>query len=263
MSEALKVKRSSPENPLRLLLICSDDPQHTYLRYCLDRKFPGYRCIIEPNAGQIRHLEKKGRHGDVKWMKYHSWRRKLTGDRRKRNEYFASLVPPGYKLPPPDLEVDSANCAEVWSALEDWKPEITVCTGTKYIGGSVIARAGLMLNLHTGYLPDYKGNHCIFFALYDGKPDKVAGTLHQLTAQLDGGQILDLVQPRLAENGKRLSEETLYAGCIHALIDRCVERIHAFARGDELVFQPQKGEGRMFRHRDRTPWRELKLWLRG
>jgi hypothetical protein len=36
------------QKPLRPLLLCSDDPQHSYLRYRLDKAFPGYRCILEP-----------------------------------------------------------------------------------------------------------------------------------------------------------------------------------------------------------------------
>lgn len=91
----------------------------------------------------------------------------------------------------PDLTVASLNCREVWEAVEKWQPELTIVSGTKYIGRKLTERAGLMINLHIGHLPEYKGNHCIFFALYDGAVDKVSATLHQLTLQLDGGDILD------------------------------------------------------------------------
>jgi methionyl-tRNA formyltransferase len=66
----------------------------------------------------------------------------------------------------------------LWEAVEQWQPELTIVSGTEYIGRKLIDRAGLMINLNTGHLPEYKGNHCIFFALYDGAVDKVAATLH-------------------------------------------------------------------------------------
>ncbi|KAK3303704.1 FAD dependent oxidoreductase-domain-containing protein [Chaetomium strumarium] len=229
--------RSQQQSPLKLLLLCSDGPNHRYLRYRLDQAFPGYRCIVEPDAGQIRHL--------------------LLGHSRQRSAYFDKLIPAGHVSPAPDLVVDTVNCAAVWNAVEQWQPEITIVSGTKLIGKKLIARGGLMINLHTGHLPEYKGNHCIFFALHDGRVDKVAATLHQLTAALDGGDVLDRVFPLVEP---RDSEETLYTKCLEMSIDRVVEHVGRFAKGEKLEFVPQRGEGKMFRHSDRTPGKELWLW---
>ncbi|EAQ86380.1 hypothetical protein CHGG_07633 [Chaetomium globosum CBS 148.51] len=232
--------KSTPQPPLRLLLICSDSPNHRYLRYRLDQAFPGYRCISEPNAGQLPppHLQRP-----------HA--------RRVRAAHFDRLIPAGHVSPPPDLVVDTINSAAVWEAVEAWRPELTIVSGTKYIGKKLIARAGLMVNLHTGHLPEYKGNHCVFFALRDGRVDRVASTLHQLTASLDGGDVLDKVYP-VVEAGD--SEDTLYTKCLEAAIDRVVEHVGRFARGERLEFVPQVGDGTTFRHRDRTPGKEAALW---
>jgi folate-dependent phosphoribosylglycinamide formyltransferase PurN len=243
--------------PLRLLVLCSDDPQHSYLRYRLDQAFPGYRCILEPHDGQVRYLRHKGRRVDAYYTDYHSLRRRCFGHDQQRKAYFDRLVPQDHVSPTPDLTVDSLNCREVWDAVEQWQPELTIVSGTKYIGRKLIDRAGLMINLHTGHLPEYKGNHCIFFALYDGAVDKVSATLHQLTSDLDKGHILDrVVPPVLPED----NEETLYARCIHAAIDRCVKHAARFSRGERLEFVPQENIGRTFRHSDRTPGKELQLW---
>lgn len=248
---------SEVEKPLKLLLICSDGPQHRYLRYRLDQAFPGYRCVQETSDGQLRQLVRKGRYVDAGWQKYHSFRRALFGHDRQRSAHFASLVPEDYVPPAPDLVVETVNCRDVWEAVEDWKPELTIVTGTKFVGKKLMARAGLMVNMHTGYLPEYKGNHCIFFALYDGAVDKVASTLHQLTQSLDGGDVLDRISvPVLPAD----NEETLYTRCLQMSIDRCVVHIRRFSRGERLEFLPQKAEGRTFRHRDRTPGKELELW---
>ncbi|KAK4237792.1 FAD dependent oxidoreductase-domain-containing protein [Achaetomium macrosporum] len=251
--------KSQQQTPLKLLLLCSDGPNHRYLRYRLDQAFPGYRCIVEPNAGQIRHLVSKGRTLDAYWQRYHGLRRQLLGHSRQRSAHFDKLIRAGHVSPPPDLVVDTVNCAAVWDAVERWQPEITIVSGTKFIGKKLIARAGLMINLHTGHLPEYKGNHCIFFALYDGQVDKVASTLHQLTSTLDGGDVLDRVFP-VVEAGD--NEETLYTKCLEMSIDRVVEHVARFAKGERLEFVPQRAQGRTFRHSDRTPGKELWLWWR-
>jgi methionyl-tRNA formyltransferase len=114
-----------------------------------------------------------------------------------------------------------------------------------------------MINMHIGNLPHYKGNHCIFSALYDGAVDKVVATLHQLTPKLDGGAILDIVVPSILPSD---NEETLYTRCAHMAIDRCIELVEQFSCGQRLEFVPQKTAGMTFRHRDRTPAKELWLW---
>jgi glycine/D-amino acid oxidase-like deaminating enzyme/folate-dependent phosphoribosylglycinamide formyltransferase PurN len=243
--------------PLKLLLLCSDGPQHRYLRYRLDQLFPGYRCIQETHEGQVRHLREKGRVADACYMQYHTLRRRCCGHDRQRRAYFDRLVPEDHASPMPDLTLGNLNCREVWEAVEQWKPELTIVSGTKYIGRKLIKRAGLMINLHIGHLPEYKGNHCIFFALHDGAVDKVAATLHQLTADLDGGDVLDRVFPPILATD---NEEALYARCVHAAMDRCVEHIGRVSWGEKLEFAKQEHIGRTFRHRDRTPGKELQLW---
>ncbi|OHE97564.1 hypothetical protein CORC01_07179 [Colletotrichum orchidophilum] len=243
--------------PLRLLLVCSDGPQHRYLRYRLDQAFPGYRCVQETSDGQVRQLMKKSRVVDACWQQYHGLRRGFFGHDVRRAAHFDKLVPPGHVSPAPDLVVDSVNCRAVWEATEKWQPELTIVSGTKYIGKKLMARAGLMINMHTGHLPEYKGNHCVFFALYDGAVDKVASTLHQLTPELDGGDVLDRVFPEIDPED---NEDTLYTKCLEMAIDRCVEHIGKFSRGQRLEFVPQEAGGRTFRHRDRTPGKELGLW---
>ncbi|KAH6626504.1 FAD dependent oxidoreductase-domain-containing protein [Chaetomium sp. MPI-SDFR-AT-0129] len=254
----------TPE-PLKVLLVCSDSPNHTYLRYRLSEAFPGgYHCIVEPDAGQLRHLAKQKRHIDGAWQRYHGLRRKLLGHSARRAAHFASLIPTDYTPPTPDLIVDTVNSSPVWKAVEEWQPELTIVSGTKYIGKKLSDRAGLMINLHTGHLPEYKGNHCIFFALADGRLDCVASTLHQLTSTLDGGDVLDRVYPTIDPTTD--NEDTLYTKCLQLSVERVVEHAKRFERGEELEFVPQRkrpagaGPEKVYRHRDRTVGRELGVW---
>lgn len=249
--------RINSSRPLRLLLLCSDGPEHVYLRYRLENVAPFFRCIVETHAGQISHLKRKGRNMDAWYMWYHTMRRWALGLTRQRQTYFSALMPCGYASPQPDLIVDSLNCKEVWQAVEEWQPDVTIVSGTKYIGKKLNERGGLMINLHMGSLPEYKGNHCVFFALYDGAVDKVAATLHLLTSQLDGGAVLDRVAPPILPND---TEETLYTRCLHMAMDRCVQHVSRLSSGEEVEFFPQSHSGKMFRHCDRTLWKEIVLW---
>lgn len=255
--EPLSFRDTQARPPLKLLLLCSDGPQHSYLRYCLDQAFPGYRCIVETDEGQVRKLVDKGRMVDAFFMKYHGLRRRLFGDSDQRKAYFNDLIPQNHISPTPDLTIDSVNCRKVWEAVDQWQPEFTIVSGTKFIGRKLNERAGLMINLHIGHLPEYKGNHCIFFALHYGEVDKVSATLHQLTQSLDGGDILERVIPPVLPSD---NEEALYNRCLHMAIDRCVKRAEQFSRGERLEFATQEFTGRTFRHRDRTPVKELWLW---
>ena len=254
LQDSLNTKK---REPLKLLLLCSDGPQHRYLRYRLDQTFPGYHCIQETSYGQFHQLLKKRRIVDAFWQKYHGLRRQIFGHDRQRKAYFDRLIPQDHVSPGPNLVVESVNCRDVWDAVEEWQPELTIVSGTKYIGKKLTARAGLMINMHTGHLPEYKGNHCIFFALYDGAVDKVASTLHQLTSSLDGGDVLEKVFPPILPGD---NEESLYTRCLEMSIDRCIDHVGRFSEGEQLSFVPQKAEGRTFRHRDRTPMKELWLW---
>ncbi|OTB04990.1 hypothetical protein M426DRAFT_11079 [Hypoxylon sp. CI-4A] len=257
--ESLPLSSPEAQKPLRVLLLCSDGPQHRYLRYRLDQAFPGYRCIVETDDGQLRQLVSKRRFVDAAYMKYHGLRRQWAGHKKQRQEYFNRLVPQDYSLTEPDLIVDTVNSKPVWDAVEEWQPELTIVSGTKFIGKKLIARAGLMINLHTGNLPDYKGNHCIFFALYDGAVDKVSSTLHQLTSLLDGGDVLDRVFPTVLPGD---NEESLYTRSMHMAMDRAIKHAELFSKGNRLEFVKQETTGRTFRHRDRTLGKEVYLWWR-
>ena len=52
------------------------------------------------------------------------------------------------------------------------------------------------VNIHMGALPYYRGSSCNFWAIYDGNPDLVCGSVHRLRKELDTGEILFHVAPK-------------------------------------------------------------------
>jgi len=67
---------------LRLLVLCSNGPQHNYLSYRLDQAFSGYLYVPDTGGGQVQQLWQKGRAVDACWQAYHGWRRRLFGHDR-------------------------------------------------------------------------------------------------------------------------------------------------------------------------------------
>ncbi|MDP3541428.1 MAG: formyltransferase family protein [Elusimicrobiota bacterium] len=64
--------------------------------------------------------------------------------------------------------------------------------GASYIKGALcdaLVERGAY-NIHMGLSPYYRGSGCNFWALYDGRPDRVGATVHLLTKGLDSGPMV-------------------------------------------------------------------------
>ncbi len=69
--------------------------------------------------------------------------------------------------------------------------ELVIGFGTSIVSASTLARAPRgILNLHTGWLPDYRGVKSEFWALARGEREKIGWTLHYMTPRLDDGDIV-------------------------------------------------------------------------
>ena len=56
---------------------------------------------------------------------------------------------------------------------------------------------GIKINLHSGFLPEFKGSAGNFWPFYFLKPNYVGMTFHFLTSKLDAGEIIHQSQPTL------------------------------------------------------------------
>jgi Formyl transferase len=75
--------------------------------------------------------------------------------------------------------------------------DVFVVFGSSFIKGPLCQRliAGNAYNIHMGMSPWYRGSSCNFWAMYDGRPDMVGATLHQLTTGLDDGPMYCHARP--------------------------------------------------------------------
>jgi methionyl-tRNA formyltransferase len=243
----------------RIAVLTSDGPHHRYLVATLRAAgFDLRAVVIEPWAAQRRRKWDRGKYVDWAWAVYHDWRRRLLGLDAYRRGAFADLPTP-MGPEPRTLMVSSVNDRRVLDLLQEVEPELTVVMGTGIIGKRVLGAAGTVLNLHGGHLPDYKGNHCFFFALYNGDFDHVGTSIHFVDPGVDTGDIVEVVVPGLRPSD---NAEALYCRAERAAVHRLVTLLDHWERGGRLPRTPQPKHGRQYDIRDRKPQHDLSVWWR-
>jgi len=242
---------------MRVALLVSDDPHQDYLVALLDAAFDVCGVLVEPGGAQKDRLWKRRRYADWLSRRYHGLRRDFNGDNRFRAQHFADLAPSDRCFE--TVNVKWINSKRAISTMDRWKPDIAILCGTNYVKNRVLLAADRAFNIHGGCLPEYKGNHGVFFALAEGRFDLIGATLHEVSAKLDAGALVEVVRPPIYPSD---NDETLYCRADQLAMLRLVELLHRIERGDEVPAIRQPEGGRMFRHRDRTPRVELRAWLR-
>lgn len=244
---------------LRIALLTSDDAHHRYLAASLHSRFGLAALVVEPSRAQLRRLWSRRKWRDWAAHAYHRWRRRLTGLSSYRNVYFA-LPPDAPQWPvKPNLTVDWINRPEVAALLKATAADVTVVICTSILSRATLEAAGTTINIHGGFLPWYRGNHCFFFALYDRAFDRIGSTIHFVDRGVDTGDVIAHVVPLLYPDD---SAETLYCRAEKAAIHRLVELLGALENGVPLPRASQPPGGRQYFTRDRTPFHDVAFWLR-
>jgi hypothetical protein len=101
----------------------------------------------------------------------------------------------GHDLRPPDgrvttLDVPDINAPAVLSALAPVEAPCAVISGTSIVRDPLLHRFPVLLNIHCGITPRYRGVHGAFWAIYDGRPDLAGVTVHRVDAGIDTGAIV-------------------------------------------------------------------------
>jgi methionyl-tRNA formyltransferase len=259
-TDGVEVRRPDGDGRLRVVLLCCDDPFHAYLRTLLAARLNLVATVVEPGPAQRRRLRRRHRYYDLAARRYQEWRQRLTGRADRRARYFARLRA---ELPPPSgpvHEVEYVNSATTRQLIEDLAPDLTVVAGTGVLGRRLLAAMpGIVLNVHGGWLPEYRGNHGVYFAYRAGDWDRIGATVHLVVPTLDAGPVLARVAPELRPGD---TDEDLNERAVHRAALRLVDLALDLERGTTLTATPQPDVGTTYRHRDRRPLPELLLWLR-
>ena len=235
---------------LRVAYLRADDQHHRYLESLLRGRFDVRLVLVEPEAEKVAALRRRRRYRDYAYHVYHHYRRVLTGKDRYRRRYFAHAPRLWQLRPEHTLRVRSVNSDEAVAALRAVEVDVVVIIGCSILSARTLAAAGpLVVNVHGGLLPYYRGNHCFFFAVYDRRFDLVGSTIHRVDAGIDTGNLIEVVRPQLT--GAELPEH-LYCRADMLAIHRLIGWLDTVAAGAPLPSLPQPAVGRTYRTRDRA-----------
>ena len=148
---------------------------------------------------------------------------------------------------PPHERITSAN--EYPFGAED----LVVGFGTSVITAATLARVpNGFLNLHTGFLPNYRGVKSEFWALARHDAAHIGWTLHYMTPALDAGDIV--LRQRVAWNGE--SPAAVRAKLLLDAAPRIAALLRdARVRGDAALPRTPQGPGTYFTTPRWSDWR--------
>lgn len=136
----------------------------------------------------------------------------------------------------PVLETPSINADAVRDRLLSEHPHVILGHGTSLVKAHIIDTAPLALNLHWGLSPYYRGSHCTAWALLLWDPYNIGVTIHKLTKQVDGGDVVAQARAMVhaGDSVHSINMQLTYLGT--NLVVKALDRLKA---GEELTLQKQ------------------------
>lgn len=95
--------------------------------------------------------------------------------------------------------VTDINSPEVVALLERIQPDLVIVQGTTLIRNKTLKGIPLVLNLHWGLSPYYKGSYCTEWAMLNHDLCNIGFTIHKISSKIDGGDILAQGRPEIEE----------------------------------------------------------------
>jgi hypothetical protein len=134
--------------------------------------------------------------------------------------------------------------------------DVVIGFGTSFITAATLARmANGFLNLHTGWLPEYRGVKSEFWTLAAGDCANVGWTLHYMTPRLDDGDIvLRRKVPYEGENPPQLRAKLLREAV--PVIAEFTQRVRS--AGPSSIERFPQGEGRYHTTPTWSDWRRYR-----
>jgi phosphoribosylglycinamide formyltransferase-1 len=141
-------------------------------------------------------------------------------------------VPSSFVDPAPfRTKLDGAGEVRFVAAVSDARPDLVVLAGFMRVLKPAFlgAFAGRIINLHPSLLPSFPGLDAIGQAWRRGV--RITGcTVHYVTAEVDGGPILDQAAVRIEEGEAQASLEARVHAAEHALLPEVIARLSASRR---------------------------------
>lgn len=246
----------------RVVLLRGDDHHNRYLDALLRRDLNVLGVVSEPNGAQRARLRSRSKWRDAVAAEYHRLRRAVLGKDAFRKRFFdEAMRAEGLDEPPrPDLEVSDINDPQTVRFVNKLQPDICVISCVSILSPETISGIGVdIVNIHGGHLPDYRGCHCFFFALADGRFDLIGSTLHFVDDGIDTGRIIEIARPAIRPAD---DPESLYCKAERLAAHLLVDQLQLLGSGQAIRSTKQPFRGRLCLRRDRKPTHDFRFYLR-
>jgi len=235
----------------KITILCSDDYHHFYLLNYFNTLFD-VNAVIEPAKAQLAGKFSKKRYTDYFYSLYHKVRRSLLGLNRQRRNYFKFDGQSNFSN---YILVNNINSSIVADKIREASPDVVIVICTSIIRGELLQLIkGKAINIHGGYLPYYRGNHCFFFAMYNNDFDKIGSTIHFINEGIDTGDIIEHCVPVIT---KKDTPESLYCRCDKSAIHRLAEILIRYPSVDDIPRAKQLHRYKLYKTKDRGLIKEL------
>lgn len=244
---------------VKILILCQDDAHHRYLISYFEQRHTVCSAVIERSKSKRWGLLKKKKYANFFWAEYHAIRRTIQGSNYYRKRFFGGIT--FNSLKSKLIFVDDINSNAVVKEIKLQSPNIIIVMGTSILHTEVLnaANDALIINIHGGYLPYYKGNHCFFFALFNRDYDKIGSTIHFIDKGVDTGPIICHVVPRITLKD---NAESLYCKADMRAIKQLDHIIKDYEKGKIINSERQEKIGRQYYTADRKLYHEIIMLYR-
>lgn len=149
-------------------------------------------------------------------------------------------------------EVDDINSYEAEEILKNSNIDILIVFGGKIIKSNILSLPKReSYTLHLGWSPDYKGSHCLHWAIYDENISKLGLSILTLSNNVDSGEI---VLRKKLDLSTIKDEYDLIVKAQMMAIEEIIDVIKEIKKTNKLpITQTQNRSGKVYSSKEYTP----------
>ncbi|MBL6706551.1 MAG: hypothetical protein ISQ06_10585 [Planctomycetaceae bacterium] len=168
---------------------------------------------------------------------------------------FDSTEPPEFDMNCVDVPWREINSEVTERRIREFSPDVLlVCVAPILRPNIFTIPPHGTINVHHGLVPFYRGEHTLFWPLYYREYDQVGVTVHYVDEGVDTGKVLACGCPEIRQED---NEASVTARSTRLAVRLTCDVLAAAQWGPLPGLQQSREDGREFRHRQRTGWKEL------
>jgi methionyl-tRNA formyltransferase len=222
----------------KIVLLTGCAPEHRFMANRLASAFPIEAILVDAGApiSRKQRLKRLRRHTVSQFLSrtlLKLWMGMSRDDVQGGKEIVGVLGEDSLRHRFPFQAVPGINSRDTIATLRALSPDILLIYGTSIAGAETLKTAKIVLNLHSGISPRYRGTNCVYWPIYCGEPDQVGATVHFCTGQVDGGAVVAQARVKLKQEDDTIHK--VFARVVEmspSLYEEAVRRVETGYRGE-------------------------------